>query len=200
MNKKWTNLTVWGVGVALFLTPLTARAEFLIEFLDGRTVTVGQYFEEKSEIKVYTPQGSIGFPKSEVKRVISVDEYRAGVPLETVSVKHADVSSSSLPESQNNEELGRKTDAEKQQAGKEGKEGEDGKAKKMTDEEAAEKYQDINHQHSNLWAKHMQDVNNDAPEEVLEENRRQLHALDDKRSELLKDVRSSDGQMPEWAQ
>ena len=108
MKKRFVGLSLWGCSVALLLSPLAARAEFLIEFLDGHTVTVGQYFEEKSVIKVYTPQGSIGFPKSEVKRILSVDEYRAGIPLETVSRRRPSESSTAT----SSEAQGNTTDSE----------------------------------------------------------------------------------------
>ena len=203
MRKKFIDLSLWSCGVALLLSPLAARADFLIEFHDGHSVTVGHYFEEKSVLRVYTPQGSIGFPKSEVKRILAVDEHGSGIPLETVSVKHPAVSSSStLTEGQESkEETREKAEAKKSQAKKAGKEGDAEEKMKMTEEEAAEKYQDIQQQHAGLWEKHMRDVNEDAPEEVLEENRRQLNALDGQRSELLKATREeSSGELPEWAQ
>ena len=86
MRKKFIYLAAWGCSAVLWLLPFRAQADFVIEFVDGRQVTVGHYFAEGTMIKIYTPQGSIGFPKAEVKRILSVDTNGAGVPLETVSL------------------------------------------------------------------------------------------------------------------
>src|SRR5215470_5681936 len=83
MRRKLTYFLIWGCSTALWVMPLCAQADFIIEFLDGRKVTVGHYFEEGQTIKIYTPQGTVGFPKAEIKRIISADENQGGeTPLE----------------------------------------------------------------------------------------------------------------------
>ena len=71
----------------------------------------------------------------------------------------------------------------------------------MTYKEAEEKYQEVQQQHAALWEKHLQDVNQNAPEEVLMENRRQMNALDKRRYELIEAGRAGNsGVLPEWGQ
>src|SRR5215470_8200235 len=99
MRRKLTYFLIWGCSTALWLLPLRAQADFIIEFLDGRKVTVAHYFEEGQTIKIYTPQGAIGFPKAGVKRIVSVDPNTgAETPLEASLGHHSAAASASAEE------------------------------------------------------------------------------------------------------
>ena len=57
---------ILGWGLSLLLLPVKAWADFVIEFTAGRQVTVRRYVDEGQTIKVYTPQGTIGFRKDDI--------------------------------------------------------------------------------------------------------------------------------------
>lgn len=197
MKKRFVCLAMWGCGLMLWLLPFRANADFIIEFVDGRRVTVGQYFEEGPIIKIYTPQGSIGFPATEVKRILSVDANEAGIPLETVSLRRpAETESSAspaLPREKSVEEKGPTT----------GKTREKGavKEEEIDREELDAQYYDVAQELQTLWEKHLADIEHEASPEVLEENRRKMNELGLKRYDLIKTARQGEEQdLPPWAQ
>ena len=86
MDKRLFSHLILGFGLLLSLLPIKAWADFTIEFTDGHQVTVGRYVDEGQTIKIYTPQGTIGFRKADVKRITEVDANRsASRRLETVT-------------------------------------------------------------------------------------------------------------------
>src|SRR5207245_1990324 len=86
MDKKLFSHLILGFGLLLSLLPIKAWADFTIEFTDGHQVTVGRYVDEGQTIKIYTPQGTIGFRKADVKRITEVDANQsASRRLETVT-------------------------------------------------------------------------------------------------------------------
>ncbi len=68
-------LGLWGI---LFLSLATAHAQFLIEFTDGRQMTVRSYKEEGEKVKVYTPSGSFAFRKGDVKQIVALSQSPRG--------------------------------------------------------------------------------------------------------------------------
>lgn len=194
MRRKFAYLAIWGCSAVLWLLPLHAQADFIIEFLDGRKVTVGHYFEEGATIKIYTPQGTIGFAKAEVKRILSVDANTgAEIPLEAALGHHPTAASTSA------EEKNPTVEKAKTKAGSGGNPGR--KDLKAEREELTEQYHDVAEQMGTLWSKHLQEVEQGAPIEKLEENRRQLGVLNQQRHKLIQSARQGDLEgVPDWAQ
>jgi hypothetical protein len=198
MKKKLVLLMVWSCSAALWLLPFRAQADFVIEFVDGRKVTVGHYFEEGAMIKIYTPQGSIGFSKAEVKRIFSADANEVGIPLETVSLhRPAETESSASPT------LPGEKNATDEKSSATGKTGEKpaGKEETVDREELDAQYHDVAQELQTTWEKHLDDINHEASPEVLEENRRKMNELNLKRHDLIKTARQGEEKnLPEWAQ
>ncbi len=194
MRRTFAYVLAWVCGAALLLTPLRAQADFIIEFLDGRKVTVAHYFEEGETIKIYTPQGTIGFPKAGVKRIVYVDANTgAEIPLEA-SLGHRPATASASAEEKNpTMEKTRPKTGSGEKAGHR-----DLKAER---EELTEQYHDVAKQMETIWSKHLQDVEQEAPIETLEENRRQLGVLNQQRHKLIRSARQGDLEgTPDWAQ
>ena len=192
--KKFAYLAILVCSVGMWFQPLRAQADFIIEFLDGRKVTVAHYFEEGETIKIYTPQGAIGFPKAGVKRIVSVDANTgAEIPLEA-SLGHRPAAASASTEEKNPTlEKARTKTGSGEKAGRR-----DLKAER---EELTEQYHDVAKQMETLWGKHLQDVEQGAPIEKLEENRHQLGALNQQRHKLIQSARQGDLEgVPDWAQ
>ena len=199
MSKRGSYRLVLTLGAVLLLLPVKARADFVIEFNDGHTVTVRQYVEEGEMIKIYTSQGAIGFRKMDVKQITQV---RAGssiaTPLETVSSRTPQLEQPSAPT----------LPAEEKKAGG----GQDVKGEKKNQdqpenvteakrERLGEQYQDAAQQMDAIWQKHMQDVESGAADDVLAENRRRMDELNLKRHELIKEERRiTPDDLPSWAQ
>ena len=194
MRRKFAYVLAWICSSTLSLTPLFAQADFIIEFLDGRKVTVAHYFEEGQTIKIYTPQGTIGFPKAGVKRIVSVDENTgAEIPLEASLGHHPAATSSSTEEKNPTLEKARTKTGPGEKARR--------KDPKAEREELTEQYHDVAKQMETLWSKHLQDVEHGAPIETLEENRRQLGLLNQQRHKLIQSARQGDLEgVPDWAQ
>lgn len=194
MRRTFAYVLAWACGAALLLTPLRAQADFIIEFLDGRKVTVAHYFEEGETIKIYTPQGTIGFPKSGVKRIVSVDANTGvEIPLEASLGHHSAAASASAEEKNPTMEKARSKTGSAEKARHR-----DLKAER---EELTEQYHDVAKQMDTLWGKHLQDVEHGAPIETLEENRRQLGVLNQQRHKLIQSARQGDLEgTPDWAQ
>ena len=156
-------------------------------------MTVGHYFEEGPTIKIYTPQGTIGFPKAEIKRIISADENQGGeTPLEA-TLGHESATTPSAASPAATEEKAKPKTGPERRAGHR-----DLKAER---EQLTEQYHDVAKQMDSLWSKHMQDVEKGAPVEQLEENRRQLGVLNQQRHKLIRSARQGDPEgAPDWAQ
>ena len=86
MDKRLFSHLILGFSLLLSLLPIKTWADFIIEFTDGHQVTVGRYVDEGQTIKIYTPQGTIGFRKADVKRITEVGANQsASRRLETVT-------------------------------------------------------------------------------------------------------------------
>ena len=202
MGKKLlSNFTVGLIGL-LPLLVFEARADFLIEFADGRKVTVGHYVEEGQTIKIYTLQGTIGFRKEDVKHITEISTTQStNTPLETMAGRPSSTTQepkSTLSRKQNAQETADKAEgagSEKQKPGEH----------KLTEadvEQIDQHYQDVNQRYKSLWEKHKQEVRSGASNEELAENRRQLLELDGERMTLKKQVRqqADPDDFPVWAQ
>jgi len=62
------------IAVLLLLERASAHAKFILEFTDGRKMTVSNYKEIGQSIKVYTPNGSFAFRKEDIVRVVDTDQ------------------------------------------------------------------------------------------------------------------------------
>ncbi len=200
MDKRLSSRAMLGFSMSLVLLPFSAWADFIIEFTDGRQVTVSRYVDEGQTIKIYAPQGAIGFRKDNVRRITEVGANQSiNTPLETVSIQSAlPAPASTLDPSHGKEkaDLGIATEAGK------GKTAEAGKATEAEREHLEARYQDIAQQFDKIWEKHLQDVNSGASEEVLAENRRRLTELDQERRKLIEHAsrRVNPDDLPAWAQ
>lgn len=58
------------LGLFLLLTWDVAYARAVLEFTDGRKITVSNYEDIGQAIKVYTPNGSFAFRKKDIARII----------------------------------------------------------------------------------------------------------------------------------
>lgn len=199
MRSMFTSWVLWGASIVVWILPLRAQADFIIEFPDGHKVTVGRYFEEGKTIKIYTPQGAIGFPKAEVKRILSVDaKTGAETPLEQM-LGGRPVGSSSTATSVSSEEKNSLEGKDKTATKTGGRTGrKDPQAERA---ELTEQYHDTAKQLDSLWSKHLEDVERGASIEPLEENRRQMNALNHQRNELIRSARQGNqSEIPDWAQ
>ena len=198
MEKRLSFSIIGGLGTLLFLLPLKAQADFIIEFTDGRQVTVGQYVDEGRTIKIYTPQGAIGFRKDDVKRISEVGVNQGtGTALETVTVRSAVPTPTSTPgpaKGKGSAEAAGKTD----KAGQ-GKTAGESKLTGADLERMGERYQDVSQTYNEAWKKHSQDVHSGASDEVLTENRHRLMELDQERKALKKEIRQANpDSLPPW--
>ena len=62
------------VMVLLVLGRVPAHAAFILEFADGRKITVTNYQEIGPNIKVYTLNGSFAFRKEDIVRIVSTEQ------------------------------------------------------------------------------------------------------------------------------
>lgn len=201
MDKKASYHTILGLGLLLSLPPVTARADFIIEFTDGRHVTVGRYVDEEQTIRVYTPWGVIGFRKEDVKRITEADTNQSmDTPLEMVRVRPSVPTQASSPDP-----LGDKEKAEvlgsADKAGKE-RAAEGGKATEAEREHIDQQYQDSTEEFNELWKEHIEKISSGIPETALQENLRKLDELDRERRELIRAARQQvdPDNLPTWAQ
>ena len=68
-------------------------------------------------------------------------------------------------------------------------------------EHVDEQYQDVDQQINAAWKKHVSDMDSEASEEVLAEDRRRLDELNQDRHKLIKAARqASPDDPPDWAQ
>lgn len=200
MSEWLSYRAILGLSVSLVLLPVRAQAEFIIEFTDGRQVTISHYVEEGQTIKIYTSQGAIGFRKADVKQIIVVGTHQVtNTPLDMVAARSSSPTHVSTPGPPDKKEAdggsGKTGGADKGQATAAGK------VADTERERINEQYQRVAQQSNAVWEKHVQDLNSGASEEVLAENRQRLNELNLERHKLIKDARqaSPDG-LPAWAQ
>lgn len=62
------------VMIILVLGRVSAHAAFIIEFADGRKITVTNYQEIGPHIKVYTLNGSFAFRKADIVRIVNTEQ------------------------------------------------------------------------------------------------------------------------------
>lgn len=77
MKKRFLSHLFLGLCGVYFLLLTAADAQYLIEFTDGRQMTVPSYKEEGEKVKVYTPSGSFAFRKDDIKRIETLHEPEA---------------------------------------------------------------------------------------------------------------------------
>jgi hypothetical protein len=61
------------LGVILLCLRDSADATSVLEFTDGRKITVSNYKEIGQSVRVYTPNGSFSFRKEDIARIINQD-------------------------------------------------------------------------------------------------------------------------------
>ncbi len=182
----------------LFLLPLPAWADFIIELRDGRQVIVRHYVEEAETIRIYTAYGTIGFRRVDVKQISQVEGNirllllpleqemsRPGVPAQ------ADRTAES-------EEAQRQAAAEGSAEGQ--KEGAGKKSLSPAEiEQIDQDYQLTDRTYEGLSEKYTQ-AGSGASNEELEEYQRELSALDEERQTLRKKVReeANPQDFPAW--
>jgi hypothetical protein len=200
VDKKLSYRILLGLSTSLALLPVIARADFIIEFMDGRQVTVSRYVDEGQTIKIYTPQGMLGFRKADVKRITEASANQGtNVPLDSVTAWPSSPTQAPVSGSSDGKETAKGSDK-----GKAAEKPKTAKASKLTDadlERMDEQYQDVSQQYSEIWKKHVQDFRSGAADEVLTENRKKLLELDQQRKALQKEAHKADPQdVPRWAQ
>jgi hypothetical protein len=208
VNKKLFCNTLLDFGLLLLLLPITVRADFILEFTDGRKVTVGRYVEEGQTIKIYNALGAISFRKADVKRITEIDaKQSANTRLETVSTKSSSSASSlsspqgSAPASLESKEapgaVGTASDETKVEKVVEGR-----KAVEAERERIDEEYKEVSTQMRTVWNKSLRDTEAGAPLEVQIENGRRLSELNQQRGQLIDAARKANppDQIPDWAQ
>jgi hypothetical protein len=200
MKKRLISYAIYTFSPFLSLLPLGVQADFIIEFTDGSRVTVGRYVEEGQAIKVYTPQGAIGFRRDEVKHITEVGKNEGtSTPLDAVVARPSTPAQASSPASSGEAESSRnigKTSGSNKEQGNNGSKGSEAEGERLN-----EQYHDVAQQMDKTWEKHIRDVNAGASDEVLAENRRRLDELNLDRHKLIKAARQTDpDNVPAWAQ
>jgi len=199
MDKKLFSHLILGFGLLLSLLPIKAWADFTIEFTDGHQVTVGRYVDEGQTIKIYTPQGTIGFRKADVKRITEVDANQsASRRLETVTNRSSSPTQASVQDPSEGKETA-EASGKTNEPGQE-KAAAEGGATEAEREHVNEQYQDVDQQIDAAWKKHVSDMDSGASEEVLTEDRQRLDELNQERHNLIKAARqASPDDPPGWA-
>ena len=72
MSRYCSSRLVLALSALLFLLPVAAQAQFIIEFTDGNWITVSNYKEENQKIKIHTSEGWFAFRKEDVARIIDL--------------------------------------------------------------------------------------------------------------------------------
>jgi len=62
------------VIILLLIERVPAHAAFVLEFADGRKMTVANYQEVGPTVKVYTVNGSFAFRKKDIVRIVSTEQ------------------------------------------------------------------------------------------------------------------------------
>jgi hypothetical protein len=61
------------IALLLCYDYVPAHAKFILEFTDGRKLTVSNYKEIGQSIRVYTPNGSFAFRKEDIARIVNAE-------------------------------------------------------------------------------------------------------------------------------
>src|SRR5229473_5604189 len=72
MSRYCSSQLVLALSALLFLLPVAAQAQFIIEFTDGNRITVSNYKEEGQKIKIHTLEGWFAFRKEDVTQIIDL--------------------------------------------------------------------------------------------------------------------------------
>jgi hypothetical protein len=189
----------------LLILPATqAWADFIIEFTDGRKVTVGRYVEEGETLKIYSTVGVIGFRKSDVKRITEVAANQSvGSRLEVMSVRQPAAEgaktsdASAVPSAQE-----KAADASKGTEIAPEKATEQAKATEGERQRIEEEYEQVSGQMRTIWDKDVQDRESGAAKGVLIENGRKLSEMNNRKRELIEAAHKANppGEVPAWAQ
>lgn len=194
MQKRFFTRFLLGFSMLLSLTPIQARADFLIQFTDHGQVIVRRYVEEGQTIKIYTPQGTIGFRKDDVAQISEVDtSLSLSTPLETVSTLFP------LQQASSSTSRGEQWISGEEKIKEEAPRTNDSLTVKI--EHLDGEYQEVEREINALLEKHSQDMDLEASEEVLAENRLRLEALNHERHKLIDVIRQIiPDNLPTWAQ
>lgn len=199
MSKQICSCSLLLLGTVLSCS-FPVWADFVIEFTDGRQITIGHYVDKGRTIAVHTARGIIGFRKEDVKRILPVSaDHSANTRLEDLlarppaleeqeghAPRHAKESTAAADK--NLEERQRELAAES-------------KLTKAMLERLDEQYHSVTQEMDGLWEKHTRDLATGASEDTLAENRRLLQSLDQERNTLLKAAGRADPErLPAWAQ
>ena len=74
--------------VILLLTQESADANFILEFTNGRKMTVSNYEEIGQNVKVYTPNGSFAFRKEDIVHISDMRQPRPTPPAQPAASPH----------------------------------------------------------------------------------------------------------------
>ena len=77
------------LSVILLLTQESAHANFILEFTNGRKVTVSNYEEIGQNVKVYTPNGSFAFRKEDIVHISDMRQPRPTPPAQPAASLHS---------------------------------------------------------------------------------------------------------------
>lgn len=199
MNTKTVFRYVLSMSAGLWLVPMPAGADFILELHNGRQVTVERYEDDGEKIAIQTDLGTIGFRKADVKQIIEVAAPQGlrGPLGETVG----------RPAASKRAVASDMAEGQPAQAGadKTGEAGQDTETQQemLTPAQIAQidqQFQKVDRSYKNLWAKHKQQVRAGASNEELMENRKRLLAWDEERQVMRNTIREQAGQedFPEW--
>lgn len=198
MNTKEILRYVMSVSVGLWLVPVSAGADFIIELRSGRQVTVERYQDDGQKIVIQTALGSIGFRKDDVKQITEVgDNQGLKAPLGEAMDRPATPTAS--------EEQPVRRGATEAGAGESGKAAQDAETKKEMLSPAQitqvdQQFQQVNGSYKDLWAQHKQQLKAGASAVELAENRQRLLAFDKERQLMRKKIleEAKEEDFPDW--
>lgn len=199
MKTKTVFQYVTSISAGLWLVPLTAGADFIIELHSGRQVTVEHYEDDGEKIAIQTDLGMIGFRKADVKQITEVTAPQGLRGPLGESVGRPAVSKRAVARGVA-EEPPAQAGADKTE-----EDGQDDEAQKepLSPEQVAQidqQYQKVDQNFKSLWTQHKQQVKTGASDEELAENRKRLLALDKERQLMKKKIReeAKEEDFPVW--
>jgi hypothetical protein len=74
--------------VILLFAQESAQAKFILEFTNGRKMTVSNYEEIGQNVKVYTPNGSFSFRKEDIVHISDLRQPRPTPPAQPAAAPH----------------------------------------------------------------------------------------------------------------
>ena len=188
------------VSAGLWLVPMTAGADFIIELHSGRQVTVERYEDDGEKIAIQTDLGMIGFRKADVKQITEVaDPQGLGGPLgESVGRPAASKRAATSDAAE-----GQPAQAEADKTG-EAAQGDDAQKEPLTPAQIAEidqQYQKADQNYKARWEKYERYLKDGSFAEEMAENQQSLLALDKERQLMKQKIREEARQedIPEWA-